>query len=154
MSERDKSISVSEGRICFSGSRRRKSSASWSNKTVKGKHSEVHQNPSQNNDPPHLKEIRSQRRYGERSRVRLRPVLQDEPTNGKYGGEKSCTSDYKRRALAKGKLEFISYFLSSPFQIFLCTSFEFPTACLKVSNSFPACWNFYSNFPFLQKYQK
>jgi hypothetical protein len=52
------------------------------------------------------------------------PVLQDEPTNGKYDGERSCTSDYKRRALAKGKLVFISYLFSPPFQ-FIFTSFVF-----------------------------
>jgi hypothetical protein len=91
---------------------------------VKGKHSGVHQNPSQNNDPPHLKERRRKRRCGGRSRVRPRPVLQDKPTNGKNDGEKSCTSDFKQRALAKGKLVFISY-LFSAFQHFLCTLFVF-----------------------------
>jgi len=39
---------------------------------------------------------------------------------------------------------------------FLCTSFDFFTACLKFSRKklFSACWNFSSTFPFLQKYQK
>jgi len=114
----------------------------------------VHQNPSQNNDPPHLKERRSQRRYGERSRVRLCSVLQDEPTNGKNDGEKSCTSDYKRRALAKGKLVFISYLLSPLFKIFFAPYLFFSTACLKFSKLFSTCWNFASTFPFLQKDQK
>ena len=45
--------------------------------------------------PPHLKERRRQRRCGRRSRVRPRPLLQDEPNNGKNDGEKSCTLDYK-----------------------------------------------------------
>ena len=40
-----------------------------------------------------------------------------------------------------------------PFQ-FPFTSFVFPTACLKFSKLFSACWNFSSTFPFLQKYQK
>jgi hypothetical protein len=61
--------------------------------------------------PSALKRTKKETRCGGRSRVRPRPVLQDEPTNGKYGGEKSCTSDFKRRALAKGKLVFISYLL-------------------------------------------
>ena len=60
-----------------------------------GKHSGVHQNPSQNPDPPHVKERRKQRRCGGRSRVWLRPILQGWPTNGKNVGEKSCTSDSK-----------------------------------------------------------
>ena len=68
------------------------------------------------------------------SRVQLRPVLQDEPTNGKNDGEESCTSDYKRRTLAKGKLVFISYFLSLPFQNFLCTSFVFPHCMFEIFN--------------------
>ena len=114
-------------------------------------HSGVHQNPSQNTDPPHLKERRKQRRCGGRSRVRPRPVLQDEPTSGKYGGEKSCTSDCKRCALAKGKLVFISYLLSPPFQISF-TTFVFPTACLKFAKLFSACWNFSSTFSCLQKF--
>jgi len=121
---------------------------------VKGKHSGVHQNPSQNNDPPHLKERKRKRRCGERSRVRPRPVLQDEPTNGKNDGEKSCTSDFKRRALAKGKLVFISYLLSPLFNIFFAPYLFFSTACLKFSKLFSACWNFSSIFPFLQKDQK
>ena len=148
MSEGEKSIFVSERRICFSGSSAGKSSASWYNKAAKGKHSWVHQNPSQNTDLPHLKGRRKQRRCGGRSRVQPRPVLQDEPTNGKYDGERSCTSDYKRRALAKGKLVFISYLFSLPFQ-FIFTLFVFFTAWLKL---FSAWWNFSSTFSFLQKY--
>ena len=125
MSEREKSVSMSERRICFLGLRKGKSSASLFNKIVKGKHSRVHQNPSHINDPPHLKERRRRkRRCGGRSRVRPRLVLQDEPTNGKNDGEKSCTSDYKRRALAKGKLVFISYLLFRLFNFF-CTLFVF-----------------------------
>ena len=121
---------------------------------MKGKHSGVHQNPSQNNDPSHLKEIRRKRRCGGRSRVRPRPVLQDEPTNGKNDGEKSCTSDFKRRALAKGKLVFILYLFSPLFNIFFAPYLLFSTACLKFSKLFSACWNFSSNFFLFTKIAK
>ena len=151
MSEGEKSVSVSEKKICFSGSSAGKSSASWFNKTLKGKHSGVHQNPSQNPNPLHLKERRRQRRCGGRSRVRLRPVLQDKPTNGKYDGEKSCMSDYKRHALAKDKLVFISYLLSPLFNIFLHLICSSPLHVWNFQNYFLHAGIFLALFPFYKK---
>ena len=69
--------------------------------------------------PSAPKRKKKEKRCGRRSRVRPRPVLQDDPMNGKYGGEKSCTSDFKRRALAKVKLVFISYLLFRLFKFSL-----------------------------------
>ena len=121
---------------------------------MKGKRSGVHQNPSQYNDPPHLKERRKKRRCGRRSRVRPHPVLSDEPTNGKNDGEKSCTSDFKRCTLAKGKLVFISYLFSPLFNIFFAPYLFFSTACLKFSKLFSACWNFFKHFSLFTKIPK
>ena len=69
--------------------------------------------------PSAPKRKKKEKRCGRRSRVRPRPVLQDKPTNGKNDGEKSCTSEFKRRALAKGKLVFILYFLFRLFKFSL-----------------------------------
>ena len=122
---------------------------------MKGKHSGVHQNPSQNNDPPHLKERRRKRRCGGRSRVRPRPVLQDKPTNGKNDGEKSCTSDFKRCALAKGKLVFISY-LFHPLFNFFCTLFVFLHCMFEIFKIVFCMLEFFLHFSLFTKkiYQK
>ena len=69
-------------------------------------------------------------------------VLQDELTDGKNDGEKYCVSDFKRRALAKGKLEFISYLLSPLFNIFFAPYFQ---------NCFLHAGIFLAFFPFYKK---
>ena len=46
--------------------------------------------------------------------------------------EESCTLDFKQRALAKGKLVFISSLLHSTFSNFLCTSFVFPHCMFEI----------------------
>ena len=111
----------------------------------------VRPNPSLKNlRPPDPKED-DQGRCGVRLRVRPRPVLRDEPMNGKNDGEKSCTSDFKRRALAKGKLVFISY-LFSVFQHFLCTLFVFLHCMFEIFKIVFCMLEFFlALFPFYKK---
>ena len=110
--------------------------------------------PQPDQRPSAPKRKKNKRRCGGRSIVRPRRVLQDEPTNGKNDGEKSCMSDFKRRTLAKGKLVFILCLFHPFFNIFFAPYLFFSTACLKFSKLFSACWNFSSTFFLKQKYQK
>ena len=121
---------------------------------MKGTHFGMHQNPNFRSLRPHDQKEDVRRRCGVRLRVHPRPFLQDETTNGKNGGEKSCTSDLKRRALAKGKLVFISYLLFSLFNFF-CTAFVFPHCIFEnFQNCFLHAGIFLAIFPFHKKCQK
>ena len=64
-----------------------------------------------------------------------------------------------RRTINDAPLPKVNWYLSHIFflcffKIFLLPHLFFPTAYLKFSKSFFACWNFSSTFSFLQKYQK
>ena len=74
-------------------------------------HSRVHQNHSQKNLRPRSPKEEIRRRCGVTWRARLHPLLRDETTNVSLAGERSRSSDSKRRALAEGKSVLISYLI-------------------------------------------
>ena len=134
MSKEEKSTSELARRTCFSGLNTGKSNASWYNKIAKGKYSGVHHYPSQDTNPLHRKGRRKQR-CGGRSIDRLRPILQDELTNGKYDGESCACWTLNDVPLPKVNWYLSHICFTPPFSISF-TSFIFSTACLNFWNCF------------------